>query len=375
MKKTGVQIIFNYMFTVFLRALASNTYRLYSFPSRLENWVKVRILRRHRKLICVKKSEGKSTNLAIIALWPRMGILDSVIHQIEILLKLDQNVVCVINKSKFSEAWIKTLEQFPITILTRENIGRDFGAYQAGFNYVSSEYGLSNIDSLTFTNDTIFFAKDSLEVIRGTLNLDGDVKCIYLNLEVHLHAQSFFLTFSKKVVNSKSLSKFWKEYYPSNERVHAINNGEVKLTRYLNMANFKFVSYVNSERLEDIFSDYKPFTLSELGACYGIAGDPSEIRERTYLNEEYHKLQAERIIVSRNASHLLGLYLFRVRSVPLKLDLMLRGFHSSSDIYEVLKSKNFSDAALSDYESMLYKLGSWNTTKGIRILWHKYGFI
>lgn len=375
MKKTGVQIIFNYMFTVFLRALASNTYRLYSFPSRLENWVKVRILRRHRKLICVKKSEGKSTNLAIIALWPRMGILDSVIHQIEILLKLDQNVVCIINKSKFSEAWIKTLEQFPITILTRENIGRDFGAYQAGFNYVSSEYGLSNIDSLTFTNDTIFFAKDSLEVIRGTLNLDGDVKCIYLNLEVHLHAQSFFLTFSKKVVNSKSLSKFWKEYYPSNERVHAINNGEVKLTRYLNMANFKFVSYVNSERLEDIFSDYKPFTLSELGACYEIAGVPSEIRERTYLNEEYHKLQAERIIVSRNASHLLGLYLFRVRSVPLKLDLMLRGFHSSSDIYEVLKSKNFSDAALSDYESMLYKLGSWNTTKGIRILWHKYGFI
>ena len=375
MEKTGVQIIFKYIFTVFSRVWASNTYRLYSFPSRLENWIKVRILRRHRKINCVKKSEGKSTNLAIIALWPRMGILDSVIHEIEILLKLDQNVVCIINKSKFSEAWIKTLEQFPITILTRENIGRDFGAYQAGFNYVSSEYGLSNIDSLTFANDTIFFAKDSLEVIRGTLNLDGDVKCIYLNLQQHLHAQSFFLTFSKKVVNSKSLSTFWKEYYPSNERVHAINNGEVKLSRYLNKANFKFVSYVNSERLEEIFSDYKPFTLSELGACYEIEGVSSEIRKRTYLNEEYHKLQAERIIVSRNASHLLGLYLFRVRSVPLKLDLMLRGFHSSSDIYEVLKSKNFSDAALSDYESMLYKQGSWNTIQGIRILWRKYGFI
>ena len=304
-----------------------------------------------------------------------MGILDSVIHEIEILLELNQGVICVINNSKLSDDWVKKLEEFPITILTRENIGRDFGAYQAGFNYVSSEFGLSNLDSLTFANDTIFFAKDSLEVIKATFNLHGDVKCIYLNLQQHLHAQSFFLTFSKKVIVSKSFSKFWKEYYPSNERVHAINKGEVKLSHYLNKANFKFVSYVNSERLQEIFSDFRPFTLSELGACYEIEGVPSEIRKRTYLSDDYHKLQAERIIVSRNASHLLGLYLFRVRSVPLKLDLMLRGFHSSSDIYEVLKSKNFSEDTLSDYESMLYKQGSWNTIRGIRILWRKHGFI
>ncbi len=375
MKKSGVNPIFRYIFGIFSGAWASNTYRLYSFPSRFENWIKVRILRRHRKFTCLKKSEGKSANLAVVALWPRMGILESVSHQIDILLQLNQEVVCVINKSKLSAEWVKELEKFPITILTRENIGRDFGAYQAGFNYVSSEFGLSNINSLTFSNDTIFFAKDSLEVIRGTLNLQGDVKCLYLNLQQHLHAQSFFLTFSKKVVESKALSKFWINYYPSNERVHAINNGEVKLSHYLNKANFKFVSYVNSERLHEIFSDFKPFTLSELGACYEIEGVSSEIRKRTYLSDEYHKLQAERIVVSRNASHLLGLYLFRVCSIPLKLDLMLRGFHSSSDIYEVLKSKNFSPEALSDFESMLYKQGSWSTIKGIRILWRKHGFI
>ncbi len=375
MEKSGVNTIIHYIFRTFSRLWLINSYRLYSFPSRSENWIKVRILKRHKKFECVKKSDRKSTNVAVIALWPRLGILASVVHEVNILLKLDQEVICVINKSKLTDAWIKELGKFPVTILVRENIGRDFGAYQAGFNYVSSEIGLSNVDSLTFANDTIVFANDSFGVIRDTLILPGDVRSIYLNLEEHIHAQSFFITFSKRVVESKPFSKFWKQYYPSNERVHAINNGEVKLSRYLNKANFKFVSYINAERLDEIFSDFKPFTLNELGACYDVKGDAHEIRRRTYLSSEYHKLQAERIIVSRNASHLLGLYLFRVRAVPLKLDLMMRAFHSSSDIYEVLKEKNFSTEELSDYESMLYKLGSWNTLRGIRVLWRQHGFI
>jgi hypothetical protein len=375
MKKSGANPIFQYIFGLFSGVWASNTYRLYSMPHRVENWINVRILRKHKKFHVVKKTEGKSRNLAIVALWPRMGILDSVVHEIEILLKLEREVICVINKSKLSNAWIKQLEQYPITVISRENIGRDFGAYQSGVSYISSEYGLSNIESLTLANDTILFAKDSLEVIRETLNLPGDVKCIYLNLQQHLHAQSFFLVFSERVLKSTNFSNFWKSYYPSNERVHAINNGEVKLSKTLNKANFKFVSYLNSEKLHEIFADFKPFSLSELGAIFDISGATSEIRKRTYLSSDYHKLQAERILVSQNASHLLGLYLFRVMSVPLKLDLMLRGFHSSSDLYEVLRTKGYSAEALSDYESMLYKQGSWNTIRGIQVLWRKYGFI
>ena len=363
------------LFSVYQRLWASTSYGLYSLPGRLKNWVKTRILRKHKKIVCVKQSEKKSSDITVIGLWPRSGILASVVNQIDILLKLDQHVICVINKSKLSETWIKELEKFPITILMRENIGRDFGAYQAGINYVKREIGLASVDKLTLANDTIFYAKDSLEVIGSTLDLPGDVKCIFLNLQAHLHAQSFFLTFSKAVVDSKTFAKFWKSYYPSNERVHAINKGEVKLSRELNNKNFKFVSYVNSERLNDIFSSCEPLSLSELGACYEIEGVTSEIRKKTYFSWDYHRLQAERVVVSKNASHLLGLYLFRVKSIPLKLDLMQRGFHSSSDIISVFNQKGFSANTISDFESMLYKQGSWGTVKGIRVLWRKYGFI
>ena len=307
MKNDGANPILRHIFGTSLGAWARTSYRLYSMPNRIENWKNVRLLRKHKKFYVVKKTEGKFRNLAIVALWPRMGILDSVVHEIEILLKLEREVICVINKSKLSNAWIKHLEQYPITIITRENIGRDFGAYQSGVNYVSSEYGISNIESLTLANDTILFVKDSLEVIKETLNLPGDVKCLYLNLQSHLHAQSFFLVFSENVLKSKNFSKFWKSYYPSNERVHAINNGEVKLSKTLNKANFKFVSYLNSERLHEIFADFKPFSLTELGAIFDVSGATTEIRKRTYLSSDYHKLQAERIVVSQNASHLLGL--------------------------------------------------------------------
>lgn len=368
-------MFFRFIFIALQRILAAISYGLYSLPSRLKNWVKVRIFREHKKLICLKKSEKESSNIAVIALWPRMGILTSVLHQVDILLKLDQHVICVINKSKLSDTWIKELEQFPITILIRENIGRDFGAFQAGINYVQREIGLSSVANLTLANDTIFYAQDSLEVIRDTLNQQGDVKCIYLNLQAHLHAQSFFLTFSKRVIDSKVFARFWQTYYPSNERFHAINNGEVKLSRILDKRNFKFASYVNAERLNDIFSTTEPLSLSELGACYEIEGNSSEIRKKTYLSRDYHRLQSERVLVSKNASHLLGLYLFRVKSIPLKLDLMQRGFHSSSDIISVFRLKNFSNETISDFESMLYKQGSWGTVMGIRVLWRNYGLI
>jgi hypothetical protein len=311
----------------------------------------------------------------VVAVWPRLGLLTSVVHQIDILLKLNQEVVCVINKSEFSDEWSKSLGQFPITILIRENIGRDFGAYQKGFNYISEEFGLSNIDRLTFTNDTILFAKDSINVIRDTLSLDGDVNSIYLNLQGYLHAQSFFISFSKEVIESKHFLRFWQQYYPSNERTYVIKKGERKLSQILQNANFKFKSYVSTQRLIEIFSDYKPFTVSELRSCYELDGDTSKIRKYFYLRDDYHKLQAQRAIISRNASHVLGLYLFRVNSVPLKIDLMKRSYNTASDFHEILFAKGYSLEELSDLEWALYNIGSWTTLRGIEFLWRRYDFI
>ena len=357
------------------KMLAKITYRLYSSPSRLENWIKIRIFRNHKKFTRIKKSEGKSRNLAVVAIWPRKGLLNSIVQQVDILLKLNQEIVCVVNKSKLSVEWVKTLEQFPVTILIRENIGRDFGAYQAAISYIRKEFGLSNIDKITFTNDTTVFVKDSIDVIRDTLNLNSDVKSVYLNLQGHLHAQSFFISFSKEVIESETFSKFWKHYYPSNERVHVINKGEKKLSGELLKADFKFDSYVNSQRLENIFSENNDFQYSELRVCFEIEGDASKLRKYHYITTEIRNLQAHRLLMSRNASHLLGLYLFRIKSVPLKIDLVKRGYHTPGDIYEVLATKGYTPEEVSDFQMLIYTLGSWTTLEGIEFLWRRYDFI
>jgi hypothetical protein len=312
------------------KMLAKITYRLYSSPSRLENWIKIRIFRNHKKFTRIKKSEGKSRNLAVVAIWPRKGLL---------------------------------------------NFGRDFGAYQAAISYIRKEFGLSNIDKITFTNDTTVFVKDSIDVIRDTLNLNSDVKSVYLNLQGHLHAQSFFISFSKEVIESETFSKFWKHYYPSNERVHVINKGEKKLSRELLKADFKFDSYVNSQRLENIFSENNDFQYSELRVCFEIEGDASNLRKYHYITTEIRNLQAHRLLMSRNASHSLGLYLFRIKSVPLKIDLVKRGYHTPGDIYEVLATKGYTPEEVSDFQMLIYTLGSWTTLEGIEFLWRRYDFI
>lgn len=362
------------MITSQLRELFINSsYFLYTFKSRCTNWFKVRVLHEHNKIEILGSPYQGQTRIAIIALWARPAILYSVLRLIDFLIDEKVYVVCVINKSKMSEEWIAEINKRDASILLRPNVGRDFGAYRAGFRFVKEHIGLEKIKNLIFANDSVFFLDGSKEALKNVIDSDKDVTSLYLNYQFHLHAQSFFVNYNSKVITSKIFVDFWKDYYPSQERVHAINQGEVKLSTLLQKKGYQFLGYYDARFLLETLSTHKP-NLADLANIYTLHNDPQSLRKKQYLPVDFHDLFASRKADSENVSHLFGTYLTKSVGAPLKLDVLKTGAATTGEVALALQSQ-VDDSELENLLIYMQSQGTWASKKGIKSLWISRGLM
>ena len=82
-------------------------------------------------------AEG-ANGVAIVALYPRGPLLASVTRLISTLVDEKYLVIAVVNKSRLSPEWITALAAMNITLLSRPNVGRDFGAYKVGYLFAET---------------------------------------------------------------------------------------------------------------------------------------------------------------------------------------------------------------------------------------------
>ena len=140
------------------------------------------------------------------------------------------------------------MEQRNCIFILRKNIGRDFGAYKAGIRWLKDSGLFTDIERLFLINDTMIWMESSKDIV---CECSKDAwSSMFLNLEIHTHAQSFFLSFSKEVLANEEFQKFWERYVPLNYRKHAILNGEVKLSSILLDQGFTCKPYVGTSLLE-----------------------------------------------------------------------------------------------------------------------------
>ena len=145
----------------------------------------------------------------------------------------------------------------------------------------------------------------------------------FLNFEKHTHAQSFFQSFSGEIVRDPIFQKFWKKYYPSDRRTHAIDKGEVRLSqKLLSAGHFPKVivntKNINSRCSDDqiLFEDYYSIFLDKYIDVYNL---PLELKREIF----WHEL--DRSFMELNTSHVAGLLAFKALGAPLKLDLLATG--------------------------------------------------
>lgn len=338
----------------------------------------------------VQLQEDSSQKIAIIAAYPTTDPMYSL--SLENLLKgLVANCYQVVFVSNCSvPATVeRLLSEYRCGVIARKNIGRDFGAYQAGLFFVEKNFNSESIDRILLVNDTLIWFNDSSKIVSKSL--EGDWNCLYLNLEYKSHAQSFYMSFSKEVIRSKSFKKFWARYIPLNSRIHAIAYGEQGLTTKLLDAGFICKPYVNpsifTEKVEIGINEIQVLSELEIIDLVHWKGVPSTTPEsvklqrfkyeelRVGLFDESDHLEIGREIQSMlntiesyiysDGPHRVGLHLAILFGIPIKLDMYK--CYNITDLRKCLKICNSEIVDMaSDYflaKSQKYKNGSSKNIK------------
>ena len=111
--------------------------RFTNIPKLLSNWISVRIFHKHKNYKVLKDLQSTDTDkVAIFAIYPGTTPLASVLRIVESLQKQQYLVLAVINNNSSAVRFISALEEKQSSILLRQNLGADFGAYQTGIRYL-----------------------------------------------------------------------------------------------------------------------------------------------------------------------------------------------------------------------------------------------
>ena len=373
-QKEGRSFMAIFLYTRLKRVIAGVTFYLYSIPTRVKTWVAFRITGTANKQNLVKSGiqDPGCHQVAILALFPRKAILNSTLRLIDTLLRDQVHVVCVINISSMSEEWISEISNRNVTLVTRENIGRDFGAYKAGFKFCVDNDLLANATKLIFANDSVFYGENSKTFLQDILNMDESWLAMFVNYQYHTHGQSFFQIFDKTVFNTQAFAQFWDSYYPSELRHLAINNGEVGLSNVCLNSGFSAVPYVTSGRIEKS-PKFDEFSYDETFALWSNHGHA--FLDKTLVTRANSIHQLRRTFLELNATHHAGLLASRVLAAPLKLDIFQTGLATREGIENTLNSLQIADAEASEVLGIMTHKGTHSSKKGFRKLWNSFGYI
>jgi len=316
-------------------------------PAMIIDFRDIKILKKHMRENLIKESVSLlgSRKIALVALFPRGPLLKSVERLISNLLDRNYEIVVVINQSNQRD-WIPGLSKYPISIMERQNVGRDFGAYKAGIRFLKNRGVFSNIESLLICNDSVFYGKNFGDFLnRYEENLSSWTSA-FLNFEKHTHAQSFFQSFSGQVVQTEVFQKFWSDYYPSNRRVHAIDMGEVMLSRILLNAGYFPKSVVNAKNIASVYKadqvSFEDFYSVFSESYYEMMNYSPQIKNEYF----WHTL--ERSFMEKNCSHIAGLLAFKALGAPLKLDLFATGRVTLESLQQALLRDGLEDSEITE---------------------------
>lgn len=292
-------------------------------------------------------SKNKKKRLAIfVAFHNRNLIPESNLNYLNILKKSFFEIVYVHN-GILSQKVIDQLTDRGCYVICRENIGQDFGAWKDSFELIRNYKLTNDLNWLLFCNDSNFCLgginadkfvsklMDNLEKIN-----EFDFISLNCNYERRLHYQSYFLCFSKVILQNQEFQKFWKRYLPISNRFHAIENGEKELSRKVLNYFRPSVIYTSYKLFESIslnLNDKDAPLFGNLPKNLFYLEDLLSTDKDAYLNAKIIK----RIIgslESYNQSHVFALLnIIYLDSPFLKKDVIRQGIYSYCQIDDVIK--------------------------------------
>jgi hypothetical protein len=333
--------------------------------------IKVRILKAHLSYeVFGSESLSEKKQFLILALFPRKALLPSIIRFVDFNISIGFHPIIVLNHSRDSDLFHHSLQRFgdEVTILMRNNIGRDFGAYQCAMSYLNKKVDLTKPEKIAFFNDSIFYGKE-FDWFTKLNEMNSNVGALYSNFERKPHFGSMAFICDQNVINSNFFKSFWSKYYPTDIRKNVIKNGELKFSTLCIKSGFTFSDLATTLLSQEI----KPLNEIEKQAIimYGVDLQPQKnllmrvmtvpefpINQEIYISEKINYQLINLVVTSKNVSHALGIYFARNYHFPFKLDLVKRGAAGILDIQKILRLLNIGD---DESQELIFMIGTGGT--------------
>jgi lipopolysaccharide biosynthesis protein len=166
-----------------------------------------------------------------------------------------------ISNSDLNEAQLKRVEPLTSTIISRKNVGFDFGAWRDALNTIGWEK-VRTYDEIVFANNSCFGPVFPMGNMFSTMQKSGAdfwaitdfpdspqspraEAAILENRHIPAHLQSYFMVFDRKVVASTTFKDFWSSVIDVSDILDVIALYETQLTGILVRSGFKSGSYVS----------------------------------------------------------------------------------------------------------------------------------
>jgi hypothetical protein len=148
------------------------------------------------------------------------------------------SVVVVSNSGQLQPDGLAALQDRCAGVLVRRNVGYDFGAWRDALERL----GLPRADTeqVAIVNDSIYGPLTPLRQALSRIDVNAaDVWGLTDSWQRRYHLQSYFLVFSRKVLDSAAWRKFWRRVRPAPSKHYLIQRYEVGLTQAMLRAGFR----------------------------------------------------------------------------------------------------------------------------------------
>ena len=333
------------------KVLTTIFHLIVGLPKRSSEWLQIRILRRHSSYQIWKI--GKVTkNLVILATFPGTTSISSFRRLMQALQKQDFSVLVVMNENDLKDQFLEVLKDFDYTVFLRPNIGRDFGAYQVGFNWVYKKNADLEFEKIVILNDTLYLTPRTSDFIEYFLH-QNDYNCIYLNMQGIAHASSHSIILRKNDIYSNEMKAFWKEYYPSSDRLHSVFKGEFGLTHALGINYFR--PYVSPAKLSEA-NDALKLTDTEsmqIKVWSNQSSHPGKFLIEEALKSQKYLAALTYCLENFQISNSIGLALNRLMDIPLKLDLSKQGLITRESYLKLFEEDNLDVGEIQEIKEII----------------------
>ncbi len=211
---------------------------------------------------------------------PNGNCADYVIYTLQAVRPLFEHIV-VVSNSALKEEDKQRISKFSDIIYERENKGFDFGAWKCAF--ISEGWNkLTAFNSLTIMNDTCFGPIYDLHSIFNEMENNSfdfwgltnyqskyNLKALFKIMtgrtrRIKNHLQSYFLTFSKRVVNSQEFKEFWSQVHDKANVLDVIICYEEQLASLLTSTGFRCGVYIDTKGIKRKYDNLSIFHPDQL---------------------------------------------------------------------------------------------------------------